>query len=103
MRSWSVGTSGPRLLWSGSFRRFAPGRHGPAVAVQYGELLRMLIDSDRFPALHELVSAGTFDQNTEEYDADAEFEFGLERILDGVEALIRTRPGPREARGGATR
>ena len=54
----------------------------------YRDTLRGLTDADRFPALHALLDAGVFDRAD---PPDDEFAFGLERILDGVEALIRAR------------
>jgi AcrR family transcriptional regulator len=68
---------------------------GPAgrVARSYGRLLVRLTDPERFPAIHELLSEGGFEPDGEDYDRDAEFEFGLHRVLDGVEALVRGRPG----------
>ena len=56
-------------------------------AAWYGRTLAKLIDPKRFPALAELVAAGTFGYT----DDDAtDFGFGLARILDGVERLIQT-------------
>lgn len=52
----------------------------------YGELLSELVDAERFPAIRALVAAGVFAGPDV---ADAEFDFGLERILDGVAALMR--------------
>ena len=51
----------------------------------YSRRLATLTDSDRFPALHALLDAGVFDRAD---PPEKEFSFGLERILDGVEALI---------------
>ncbi|HWF54770.1 MAG TPA: TetR/AcrR family transcriptional regulator [Solirubrobacteraceae bacterium] len=51
----------------------------------YGELLRRLIDAADFPALAAAVASGALDDDD---DPDSEFEFGLARILDGVQALI---------------
>jgi AcrR family transcriptional regulator len=56
----------------------------------YADTLRRLTDPQRFPALHALLDAGVFDQADPPED---EFEFGLERILDGIEALMRARTG----------
>jgi AcrR family transcriptional regulator len=58
----------------------------------YRDTLRALTDADRFPALHALLDAGVFDRAD---PPDEEFAFGLERILDGIEALIRARAQPR--------
>ncbi len=55
----------------------------PAVA-SYGALLARLADANRFPALHRALAAGAF---ADDDDPDAEFNFGLGRILDGVEKL----------------
>ena len=54
----------------------------------YARLMARLTDPDRFPALNAVLAAGVFDVAD---DPDDEFVFGLERILDGIEALIRAR------------
>ena len=51
----------------------------------YSRRLATLTDPDRFPAIHALLEAGVFDRAD---PPEKEFSFGLERILDGVEALI---------------
>jgi AcrR family transcriptional regulator len=55
----------------------------------YGRSLAGLIDGERFPALTALVAAGVFDAGDE--SPASEFEFGLERVLDGIEAFVRRR------------
>lgn len=55
----------------------------------YGQLLRRLADPARFPAVGELVASGALDPPGGPPDDD--FEFGLERFLDGLEALMRAR------------
>jgi AcrR family transcriptional regulator len=60
----------------------------------YSEILARVADPARFPALAAAVAAGAFDDPEGEAGdegLDAEFVFGLERILDGVETLIRSR------------
>jgi AcrR family transcriptional regulator len=57
----------------------------------YGRLLARLTDAERFPALHAVIEAGVLDQPGDSEDLDAEFVFGLERVLDGIEALVRAR------------
>jgi AcrR family transcriptional regulator len=52
---------------------------------RYGTMLRELTDAERFPALAAFLDAGVFDIADR---PDDEFVFGLERILDGVAALI---------------
>jgi AcrR family transcriptional regulator len=53
---------------------------------EYGELMARFVRPDRFPALAAAVDAGIFQPGPE--DDDASFDFGLTRILDGVETLI---------------
>jgi hypothetical protein len=48
-------------------------------------MLGQLTDPRRFPALTAFIAAGVFDTADE---PDDEFVFGLDRILDGVEALV---------------
>lgn len=70
----------------------AVGSQEPTIAnvmPRYGELIKKLTTAEEFPALHAVVDAGTFDDEDEDLDYD--FWFGLERVLDGIEALIRTR------------
>jgi AcrR family transcriptional regulator len=55
----------------------------------YADLLRRLTDPKRFPALTEFIASGVFDAADE---PDDEFIFGLDRILDGIEALIAAGP-----------
>jgi AcrR family transcriptional regulator len=50
----------------------------------YPRLLRRLTDPRRFPALAAFIDAGVFDAAD---DPDDEFVFGLDRILDGIQAL----------------
>lgn len=55
---------------------------------QYSRTLLRLTDPERFPALRAVLEAGVFDHAD---DPDDEFRFGLARILDGVEVLVRER------------
>jgi AcrR family transcriptional regulator len=50
--------------------------------------LRALIDPQRFPALTALLDSGVLDRAD---PPDEEFAFGLERLLDGVAALVEQR------------
>jgi AcrR family transcriptional regulator len=59
-----------------------------AAMLGYTETLRRLADAERFPALRAVLDAGVFDRAD---PPDEELAFGLERILDGVEALIGSR------------
>ena len=54
----------------------------------WSQQLARLTDAERFPALHAALASGVLDQDD---DPDDEFSFGLERVLDGIEALVRQR------------
>jgi AcrR family transcriptional regulator len=66
----------------------APGTGDPASdpLVAYITVMHTLVD-DRWPAVKRAVDGGVFDDQDDTRDAD--FEFGLARILDGIEALIK--------------
>lgn len=71
---------------------YRAGGDARAMMANYGVLLRQLISKEEFPALYAVVDEGTFDDDEEELEMlDYDYTFGLARILDGVEALIRTR------------
>jgi len=65
----------------------APGTGEPETdpLVAYITVMHTLVD-DRWPAVKRAVEGGVFDDQEDTRDAD--FEFGLERILDGIERLI---------------
>jgi AcrR family transcriptional regulator len=63
----------------------AAGAGGEQVMPTYARMLGALIEGGDFPALAEAIASGAL---SDEDDPDSEFEFGLERILDGVAALI---------------
>ncbi len=66
----------------------ASGSTGQDIMPSYGRLLARLTDAQRFPALHAVIAAAVFDEPD---DMDAEFVFGLQRVLDGIDALVRAR------------
>jgi hypothetical protein len=55
----------------------------------YAEMLRRVVNDGNHPALAHIVAAGVFDVPSEGPDED--FEYGLTFVLDGVEALIKSR------------
>ncbi|MFD3518386.1 TetR/AcrR family transcriptional regulator C-terminal domain-containing protein [Streptomyces sp. NPDC058657] len=57
---------------------------------RYSRLLRKVTDPERFPAVSRLLHSREMEAPDE---PDYDFEFGLERILDGVEVLVRRRSG----------
>jgi hypothetical protein len=69
----------------------AAAEYGSTLAdamASYGNQLSRLVDPQRFPAISAVIAAGAFDGPD---DRDANFDFGLERILDGVAALMSRR------------
>jgi AcrR family transcriptional regulator len=64
---------------------FAAAAPGQQMMPGYGAMLAQLTDASSFPALHRAIASGALDDDD---DLDAEFTFGLDRILDGVEVLI---------------
>jgi AcrR family transcriptional regulator len=71
-----------------------PAASGESVAA-YTTLLSNLVDAQRFPALRTAIDAGAFDYPPDATEEERQFDysFGLDRILDGVETLIRQRSG----------
>jgi len=61
---------------------------GAETGVSNSELLAGLMDAERFPALHRALDARIFDDPPDE---QAEFAFGLARVLDGIERLVLER------------
>ena len=53
-------------------------------------MLRRLVDPAKYPALTAVIASGVFDDSHTATDDD--FEFGLQRILDGVAAHVATKP-----------
>ena len=66
----------------------ASGSTAQEAMTNYGRLLRKLTDAEHFPALHAVIVAGAIDTPD---SPDDQFAFGLERILDGIAALMRER------------
>ena len=64
----------------------------------YSRTLSALIDPARFPALAALIESDAEDPSREGASTVADFEFGLARIVDGVGALVDSRPGGRAVR-----
>ena len=70
---------------------FAAGGAGEPGRLRYGAVLSRLINAQNFPALHQAIATGSLDDDD---DIDGEFNFGIERILDGIDALIRANSRP---------
>jgi hypothetical protein len=54
----------------------------------YSDVLRRVIDPAKFPSVAFALQEGVFDQAD---SMEGEFAFGLERILDGIDILVRGR------------
>lgn len=55
---------------------------------RYAAALGALTDAERHPAITRLLASGVLEYGDE---ADTEFDFGLDRVLDGIEVLIESR------------
>ena len=64
---------------------FAEASDGAPQMPGYGQLLGRLTTSEERPALHRAIASGSLDDPD---DPDAEFNFGMARILDGIAALV---------------
>jgi len=60
-------------------------------------LLRELVDEQNYPRLYRIAHTATIGPNPSGFDEREEFEFGIDRILDGVERLIERSHPPRRA------
>ncbi|MEF3303141.1 TetR/AcrR family transcriptional regulator [Paenibacillus sp. GYB003] len=57
--------------------------------LNYSAVLRVLVKSDQYPDLHPLVMSGAYTgENEGENTVGSDLEFGLERILDGIEQYL---------------
>ncbi|WP_327583368.1 TetR/AcrR family transcriptional regulator C-terminal domain-containing protein [Nonomuraea sp. NBC_00507] len=59
-------------------------------AADYGEVLAEVLDPETYPALSAAMRSGAM-RGAEGWVDDGDFVFGLDLLLDGVEALIRRR------------
>ena len=71
-------------------------------------ILEEVLDPERFPTLMRLSGGGGFSvpDDTEDYNVRFvldDFEFGLQRLLDGFEAHVRRHAGSEQPRPGSTR
>jgi AcrR family transcriptional regulator len=62
--------------------------------LDYSEGLKQLVKPERFPDLHPIVMSGTYtgeNENENENNVGNDFDFGLERILDGIEHYLASK------------
>jgi AcrR family transcriptional regulator len=80
------------VMWQARLEtELAEGTGSPSedALAAYREVMKTRIDRERFPAVRAVVDAGVFDD--EEDTRDADFAYGLDIWLDGVERLIERR------------
>ncbi len=70
-------------------RAAAAASGDPAPAWTFEALLREVADEQTYPRLHRLAWSERIGSHPSGWDEQEEFRFGLDRILDGVEVLIR--------------
>ncbi len=61
---------------------------GVAAPASWESVLRHLVDEHTYPRLHRIAWAGEADNHPSGSDESEEFAYGLDRILDGIQALI---------------
>jgi molybdenum cofactor synthesis domain-containing protein len=66
----------------------ATGSAEPAPPWSFEALLRELVDEPTYPRLHKIAWSADIGDSRSGFDERAEFMFGVETILDGVQALI---------------
>lgn len=67
----------------------------PSPSWTFESLLRELIDQSSYPRLHQLAWSEEIGDNPSGFEEQEEYQFGLDRILDGVQALIDSTQRPR--------
>lgn len=70
------------------------------VDARYADVLRQLVDVHRFPNVVAALESGAVE---DEDGIDNEFDFGMERILDGIETLVVAERRKQRAAGRATK
>jgi AcrR family transcriptional regulator len=65
---------------------------GAFSGLDYAAALKQLVTSERYPDLHPVLMSGAYaDENEAENTVGNDFDFGLERILDGVELYLTSK------------
>ncbi len=103
-----LGLTGAEMIWAmtfldGAVRELArisldmaeaqreAGITGLEADADFAAGLRKYLDPERFPMLAATIAEGTFDPDTEESSILPDLEFGVQRLLDGLEAYARRR------------
>ncbi len=61
---------------------------GAVAPASWEAVLRQLVDERTYPRLHRIAWAGKLGNDPSGFDESEEFTYGLDRILDGIQALI---------------
>jgi AcrR family transcriptional regulator len=64
----------------------------------YEPLLKRFDREERYPALRDILEEGAFDESDEGSGPDDAVEFGLQRVLDGIESFVLARATQSESR-----
>jgi AcrR family transcriptional regulator len=64
----------------------------------YSPLLQKFDREDRYPALRGILAESAFDERDDGSGSEETVEFGLQRVLDGVEAFVRARSAQPDSR-----
>ncbi|WP_431905795.1 TetR/AcrR family transcriptional regulator [Amycolatopsis thermoflava] len=103
-----LGLTGAEMIWAmtfldGAVRELArisldmaeaqreAGITGLEADADFAAGLLKYLDPERFPMLAATIAEGTFDPGTEESGILPDLEFGVQRLLDGLEAYARRR------------
>jgi AcrR family transcriptional regulator len=73
-----------------SYELALAARSGTGTTASYDQMLRQVVTAEEFPAIQGLIDSGVLDVPLE-YDDQDDFEFGMQRVLDGVAVLIERR------------
>lgn len=101
---------GVLMLVSGYVRQSAlleadlAGGEAAEAARRYPGALARVIDRARFPETTQLLASGVLESSRSQSYDDGDFQFGLDRILDGADLVVRRRrpDGPGRARRRTT-
>jgi AcrR family transcriptional regulator len=70
---------------------------GAFSGTDYSDALKQLVTTERFPNLYPVLMSGAYTgENEEDHTVENDFDFGLERILDGIEHYLNSKPRKQE-------
>jgi AcrR family transcriptional regulator len=80
-----------RMAHDAAHARAAAAEAGVGAPPSFEGLLRELVDEPTFPRLHRIAFSHQIGPAPEGLEEPQEFRWGLDRILDGIEALVQER------------